>query len=211
MPDLAKDGVTQQTFDELYRDGAAAWEIGRPQPEVIRLADAGFFAGRILDIGCGTGENALMLTSRGLDVLGIDQIEPVVQCARAKAGDRGLAATFKVHDALMLQDLGLTFDTVLDSAVFHGFSDEQRPVYAASIAAVLRPGGRMAMICFSEAETRDGGPRRVSQQEIRDTFKGGWAIDEIRPIRYEAKLYGDGARCWLTLMRRTGSADLGAA
>lgn len=203
MPDLAKDGVTIQTFDELYRGGTAAWEVGRPQPEVVALADGGFFTGRVLDIGCGTGENALMLSARGYDLLGIDQIESVVQQASGKAAERKLSAQFKVHDALNLATLGITFDTVLDSAVFHGFSDSERPRYAESVASVLRPGGRMAMICFSEHETREGGPRRVTQQEIRDTFAGGWAIDEIRPIRYAAHLYADGARCWLTLMRRT--------
>lgn len=202
MPNLAKDGVTYQTFDEIYRGGAPAWEVGRPQPEVVALAEGGFFTGRVLDIGCGTGENALMLASRGLDVLGIDQIEPAVQQARDKAAQRKLSTRFKVHDALNLVALGETFDTVLDSAVFHGFSDSERPRYATSIASVLRPAGRMAMICFSEAETREGGPRRVTQQEIRDTFSTGWAIDEIRPIRYAAHLYADGARCWLTLMRR---------
>lgn len=202
MPDLAKDGVSHQTFDERYRSGEAPWEIGRPQPEVIRLAEGGFFTGRVLDIGCGTGENALMFAARGLDVFGIDQIESVIQIARDKARDRGLSARFSVHNALQLADLDETFDTVLDSAVFHGFSDSERPTYAASVASVLRPGGRMAMICFSDAETREGGPRRVSQKETRDTFSAGWAIDEIRPIRYDATLFDDGARCWLTLMRR---------
>jgi len=119
MPDLAKDGVSQQTFDERYRSGEAPWEIGRPQPEVICLAEGGFFTGRVLDIGCGTGENALMLAARGLDVFGIDQIESVIQIARDKARDRGLSARFSVHNALQLADLGETFDTVLDSAVFH--------------------------------------------------------------------------------------------
>jgi len=202
MPDLAKDGVTIQTFDEIYRGGAAPWEVGRPQPEVLALAEGGLFTGRVLDIGCGSGENALMLAARGLTVLGIDQIESVIQQARDKAAARKLSAHFKVHDALNLAALGETFDTVLDSAVFHGFSDSERPRYAAGVASVLRIGGRMAMICFSEAETREGGPRRVTQKEIRDTFAAGWAIDEIRPIRYAAHLYGDGARCWLTLMRR---------
>ena len=202
MPDLAKDGVTFQTFDEIYRGGVAPWEVGHPQPEVVALAEGGFFTGRVLDIGCGTGENALMLAARGLDVVAIDQIEPIVQQARDKAKQRGLSVQFKVHDALKLPALGETFDTVLDSAVFHGFSDAERPRYAAGAAAVLRPGGRMAMICFSEIETREGGPRRVSQREIRDTFSTGWAIDEIRPIRYAAHIFPDGARCWLTLMRR---------
>lgn len=202
MPDLARDGVTRETFDEIYRGGAAPWEVGRPQPEVAALAEGGFFTGRVLDIGCGTGENALMLAARGLTVLRIDQIEPVIQEARDKAAARKLSVQFKVHDALNLTALGETFDTVLDSAVFHGFSDSERPRYAAGVASVLRPGGRMAMICFSEVETREGGPRRVTQQEIRDTFAHEWAIDEIRPIRYAAHIFPDGARCWLTLMRR---------
>ena len=199
--EMAVRGVSAATFDEMYR-GTPPWEIGRPQPEVMRLADAGALAGRILDVGCGTGENALHLAERGFDVFGIDLTASAIERATDKARQRGSAARFAVHDALDLPALNATFDTILDSALFHVFSDADRPRYVAGLAACLRPGGRLILICFSEHETRDRGPRRVTQAEIRTHFAAGWLVEDIRAIRYEVNMYPDGARTWLASVRR---------
>ena len=107
-----------------------------------------------------------------------------------------------MHDALDLPALNATFDTILDSALFHVFSDADRPRYVAGLAACLRPGGRLILICFSEHETRDRGPRRVTQAEIRTHFAAGWLVEDIRAIRYEVNMYPDGARTWLASVRR---------
>src|SRR4051794_19806995 len=96
-----KSGVPQEFFQGAY-EGAPPWEIGRPQGDVIRLAERGEFKGAVLDIGCGTGENALFLASRGLEVMGIDSVEAAIEKARAKAAERKLNATFEVGDVLNL-------------------------------------------------------------------------------------------------------------
>src|SRR6201998_2952080 len=119
----------------------APWDIGRPQPGLVPLAAEGRLTGRLLDAGCGTGENALLAASRGADVTGIDVAPTAITRARAKASERGLTARFEVAGALDLGRLGLTFDTVIDSRVFHVFGDGERARYVASLAAVLRPGG----------------------------------------------------------------------
>jgi 2-polyprenyl-3-methyl-5-hydroxy-6-metoxy-1,4-benzoquinol methylase len=97
----------------------APWDIGTPQPAFVRLADEGHLTGRLLDAGCGTGENALLAASRGADVTGIDVAPTAIARARAKASERGLTARFEVADALDLGRLSLTVDTVIDSGVFH--------------------------------------------------------------------------------------------
>src|SRR5919197_5557296 len=89
-------------FDALYA-GAPPWDIGRPQPAFLELADAGALQGRVLDVGCGTGEHALMAAARGLDATGIDAAPSAIAIAQAKARERGLSARFLVWDAL---DLG---------------------------------------------------------------------------------------------------------
>jgi len=80
--------------------GQAPWEIGRPQPALRRLAEAGLLTGRVLDIGCGTGEHALMCAAMGLDATGIDAAPAAIGRAKHAAEQRGLAARFAVGDAL---------------------------------------------------------------------------------------------------------------
>ena len=155
------------------------WDIGRPQPAFLRLADGGLLAGRVLDAGCGTGEQALLAAARGADAVGIDVSPTAIERARAKAAERGLSARFEVGDALDLGRLGMTFDTVIDSGLFHVFGDEERPRYVASLASVLRPGGVCFLMCFSDRQPGDWGPRRVRQDELVAAFSDGWNVTDI--------------------------------
>ena len=122
-------------FRAMYDAGPPPWDIGRPQPAFLELAEQGVLAGRVLDVGCGTGEHALMAAARGLDATGIDAVPRAITLAQRKARDRGLAARFLVWDALRLPDLGEEFDTVVDSGLFHVFDDEDRRRFVASLHA----------------------------------------------------------------------------
>src|SRR4029079_13938166 len=107
-----------QPWDASYLDGPAPWDIGGPQPAVVRLAAEGAFAGAVLDAGCGTGDNALHVASLGLHVLGVDVAETALSIAREKAVQRGISADFAVADALHLERLGRAFQTALDCGLF---------------------------------------------------------------------------------------------
>jgi SAM-dependent methyltransferase len=185
--------------------GVPPWDIGRAQPEVVRLADDGGFAGPVIDVGCGTGENALELASRGLDVLGVDASPRAIGAARAKGSERGSSAEFLVADALGLGSLGLRFTSALDCGVFHVFEDDERPVYVASLATVLAPGGVLQLLCFSDLQPGSFGPRRVTQQEIRDSFADGWDVREIAPVTFVTNLPELQANAWrATIARASG-------
>ena len=127
----------------MRRSGSPPWDIGRPQPAVLRLADEGAFAGAVLDAGCGTGENTLHVAALGLRVLGVDVAETALSSAREKAADRGIAADFAVADALHLDRLGRAFETVLDCGLLHTFDSDERPSYVASLASVTSLGGNL--------------------------------------------------------------------
>ncbi len=187
----------------LAYEGRPPWDIGRPQGAFRCLAEAGQVRGAVLDVGCGTGENALYLASLGFAVTGVDTAETAVRRAAAKARRRGVEARFVVHDALDLASLGTSFDTVVDSGLFHTFDDGERLRFRAALAAVLRPGGRYFMICFSERETGAGGPRRVTREEIRALFEGdGFRVARIDRALLETR--GDGGRqAWLAAIERT--------
>jgi ubiquinone/menaquinone biosynthesis C-methylase UbiE len=188
-------------FDDAY-SGTPPWEIGRPQREFIDLAEAGAINGDVLDVGCGTGENALYLAERGHEVQGIDVSSTAIEMARSKAQTRSLGATFTVHDALKLPGLEQQFDTAIDCGLFHVFSDEERPIYAEGLQTVLRSGGRYHMLCFSEHEPGSGGPRRVSKEGIRTTFDDSWRINAIRDATLELDTESGGVRAYLTSITR---------
>ena len=188
-------------FEEAYLS-LPPWDIGRPQGEIIRLAEKGEIHGAVLDAGCGTGENALFLANQGYEVTGIDAVEAAIRKAKEKSRERGVPAVFLEWDALKISGLGKRFDTVIDCGLFHVFSDEERPLYAQELRSILVPGGTFRMLCFSEMESGDWGPRRVTQREIREAFDRGWKVDSVQEARFETNLGPEGCRAWLSSITR---------
>jgi cyclopropane fatty-acyl-phospholipid synthase-like methyltransferase len=181
------------------------WDIGRPQPVVVRLAEDGAFGTSTIDLGCGTGENALYVASLGVDVTGLDAAPTAIVRARRKAAERGVRADFVLADALDLQSIGRTFDSAFDCGLFHTFSDADRVRFEGGLRHLLRPGGRYFMLCFSDEQPGTAGPRRVSQAEIRALFASGWRVDSVAAEHFDT-LAGfpglEAPRAWLASITR---------
>jgi SAM-dependent methyltransferase len=192
-----------QPWDASYIDGPAPWDVGRPQPAILRLAGEGAFAGAVLDAGCGTGENALHIVSLGLHVVGVDLAETALSIARRKAAARGIDAAFVVADALYLDPLGPVFQTVLDCGLFHTFDGDERRDYVASLASVTSRGGNLYVLCFSDVGP-DTGPHPIGQEELRAAFKrsGGWSVASVSPDRIQTRFDAQGAPAWLAKIER---------
>lgn len=198
----------RSTFEALYA-GQAPWDIGRPQKPFIDVAEQ--ITGTVLDAGCGTGDTALFFAGRGCKVTGIDFLEVPIQRAQRKATERGLAVTFLVKDALTLKDWTERFDNVIDSGLFHVFSDGDRRRYVEGLAATLKLGGRLFLMCFSDEEPGAQGPRRVSKAELHAAFAQGWSIESIQPSRVEIRpdfkefsFSEGGPKAWFAVVRRVG-------
>ena len=226
MREQKRENIPMEFFESIY-NGDAPWDIGRPQKEYLQLEQAGEIAGSVLDVGCGTGENALYLAEHGHDVWGVDFAPTAIQKAREKAARRHLTATFLVLNVLELHTLGRTFDTIIDSGMFHSLSYEERPLFVDNLATVIGRGGTYFMLCISELTTlpdfdklkdlipdfdklknlipdfdklkeEDYAPRRVTQAEIKELFQDGWRINYIRQATLEARLEPGELRGWLS-------------
>jgi SAM-dependent methyltransferase len=203
-PRTSHERMSGQPWDASYHDGPAPWDIGHPQPPVVRLASRGAFAGTVLDAGCGTGENTLLIASQGLSVLGVDVAATALAIARAKAADRRIHAEFAAADGLHLERLKRSFDAVLDCGLFHSFEGEERQQYAASLASVTKRGGSVYVLCFSD-EGPDTGPHPVSAEDLREAFKpgAGWNVTAIEPERLQTRFHDEnGAPAWLATIKR---------
>ena len=201
--------VPDRTAFENFYAGKAPWDIGKPQPAFTAAANQ--VTGPILDAGCGTGEHALFFAALGHRVLGIDFVDEAIRRARAKAADRGLAVEFLVKDATALAGWGERFASVVDSGLFHVFSDEDRRRYVRGLAQVVEPGGRLFLMCFSDEEPGAEGPRRVSRRELYDAFTDGWEVEsvettriEVNPEFTEVKFSEGGPKAWFAVVRRKG-------
>jgi ubiquinone/menaquinone biosynthesis C-methylase UbiE len=185
-------------FAGMYAEGIPPWQIDRPQPEVIQLLENGKFESPVLDLGCGTGDNTIELARRGLVVKGLDAVPEALERARKKTEQAGLRQSpeFVLADALRLAESGLKARTVLDCALFHTFSDEERREYIRGLEAVLSPEGRLHILSFSELETRQPGPRRLSLSEITGSFGAGWRVEDSVRCRYWDRVRPDGAHAW---------------
>lgn len=199
-PRRPRGGSAHHDWDASYLQ-TPPWDIGRPQTPFVTLEDAGGIHGSVLDIGCGTGEHALLAAAHGHPATGVDISPRAIARARAKAAERGLEAAFTAGDALALDD-GPTFDTVLDCGFFHVLPDADRPRLAAMLRRVMRAGGTYHLLCFSDLVPGDSGPRRIRQDEIRDAFADGFEVTGIESAYIAATFMPDPVPAWFAHVTR---------
>lgn len=202
--EAAVDAAAVKAFDEAYTSGHAPWVVDGPQPAIAELVERGLVRGRVLDVGCGTGEHTIHLASLGYDVLGVDLSPEAVERARANAARRGVAARFEVADVLRLAGrYDGRYDTVLDSAVFHVFDAAGRVRYARALRGLCAPGALVHVLALSDTGPAYG--PRVGAQAIRDAFTDGWEVESVRESVFRGVLDADGGTgelpAWLARVR----------
>ena len=175
-------------FDAMYDAGPPPWDIGRPQPAFLELVQRSVLRGRVLDVGCGTGEHALMAAALGLGAVGIDAVPQAISQARRKAHERGLQVRFLVWDALRLPEANTsipcsTAGSFMCSTMTNALDMSPRWMPSS------RGEGHYYLLCFSDRQPGTLGPRRVSQQEIRAAFsRPKWRIDAIDAVTMDTNI-----------------------
>lgn len=191
-------------FELAYQENATPWDIHLPQPAIVHLAENEKIIGDVLDLGCGTGENALMVAARGHVVWGIDSSHTAIQRARKKSQQRNLNTTFVIGSALELDVLGEGFHTVIDCGLFHIFDNQQREQYIKGLQHVMLPNACLYLLCFSDREPGNWGPRRIKRSDLRQLFtpENGFRVRAIVETRFYLQEYPEGARAWLASIER---------
>jgi SAM-dependent methyltransferase len=186
-----------ESFDKLYRGEAAfdgappptgiPWDVHQAQPRLMELEALGGISGEVLDIGCGLGDNAIYLASRGHSVTGLDGSATAIEEARRRAAAAGVTVTFDVADATDLNGYEGRFDTVVDSALYHCLDDDGRQAYIAALYRATRPGARLHLSCFSDGNVNGliAPMGHVPESNLRDILTAnGWRIDFLGPTTY---------------------------
>jgi SAM-dependent methyltransferase len=182
-------------FEPLYgeaehTDGLIPWDIGGPQPVVQQLVAYGAIRGEVLDPGTGPGYHAIHYASHGYSTTGVDGSPTAIERAKRNAERAGVQVDFQVADATKLDGFEGRFDTVVDSAFYHVFMNDEatQTRYAQALHRATKPGARLYMFEFS--------PHNVNGLQWAgipaDNFErvlgaSGWHIDYLGGTTYQAR------------------------
>ena len=155
--------------------------------------------GRTLEIGCGTGTNAIYLAEHGFEVVGVDISPLAIDNARSKAHGH---CRFETVDFLSEAPLGGPFNFVFDRGCFHTFDeDRERTLFANRVADVLVEGGVwLSLIGSTEGPPRDVGPPRRSAREIMSAIEPSLEILQLRAGDFSVN--DEPLKAWLCLSRK---------
>ncbi len=206
---IKKRSFKSLLFDLWYRFAKPPWIIDQAQPELIAAAEKGEVRGpTVLDVGCGAGDNAIYLASRGFNVTGFDFSAKAISIAKQKASEKKVDVTFFTLDALKIGDIDKRFDTVIDFGLFHNLSGDKRKQYVRALSNVCVSKGQFLMLCVADQAGEypvypNRYPPTTSQDDIRAYFSEGWKIEWIRLGVAKSSEKFDDYSAWLTSMTFT--------
>lgn len=188
----------QRLYERAYRREKTPWDTGIPPPELVEVIEGpnALEPGRALDLGCGTGTNAMYLAQHGWTAVGVDFSSHAIESARRKA-DWVSGAMFVEGDVTRLSELGVDgpFDLLLDVGCFHSIVPSRRDAYVRQSARVARPGSLMMIFAFGP-RLRLPGPRRTREPEIRRRFAEAFELGRVIPGSHPP------GAAWFSLRRR---------
>jgi SAM-dependent methyltransferase len=203
MPDQPRD------WNQRYAEGDIPWNTNRPSTELTRvLAETDLPRGRALEIGCGTGDDAIFLAQQGFEVTAFDLSPLAIQQAKEKAAKAEVFVEFLVADIRDLPDLGEPFPFVFDRGVYHVVRQERLDAFLSMLDRYAQAHGHYLMLAgnSNEANPPKGGPPRVAAEEICRELDPLMRLIQLRETRFDSSIVIDGERicplAWSALFRR---------
>jgi len=189
------------SWNESYASGQPPWDTGQPEPLLVEFVTSSVITpGPTLEVGAGTGTNAIWMAERGFDVLGVDVAPLAIERARAKMEGRALPCSFAALDFLAAPPPGGPFNFVFDRGCFHVFDEpDERQRFAARVAAALAPGGLwLSLIGSTEGPPREVGPPRRSAVEVTLAIEPVLEVVELRSAEFRSH----NTNAWFCLSRQ---------
>jgi len=192
----------QHDFEKAYARGFKPWDSGQPCAGLVRVLDAGLLPGSsLLEIGCGTGTNAIEFARRGFRVTAVDFVPQAVAAAQEKIRAAGVQIDVKVGDATC-GNLGGPYDVVFDRGVYHHIRTVNLRGLLETIERATRPGSRWLSLAGNAKEQHNPGPPTVSEAELREELGGLFEILELREFRFTTDASDFQPLAWSILMQR---------
>ena len=192
-------------WDPQYRSGPRPWDTGRPSAELrCVLAEWDIRPCRALELGCGTGTNAVWLAAQGFQVTAVDLSRVAIRKASRRAAAAGVAARFLAIDLRGWRKLGGPFDFFFDRGCYHVVRLADPAGYLATLEHVLRPGALGLVLLGNDREPEDDlGPPVLGERAIRKEFGRLLEILQLREFRFDpAPAGGKRYLAWSCLLRR---------
>lgn len=174
-------------YEQIYSQRAPAehpWVAGTASPELIKLVwEQVLTPGmKVLEIGSGIGTESVFMATRGMEVTGMDLSQSAVDIGKKLAALYGVHVDFRQGDILDHDLADNQFDVLCDQGVFHHLKDEERDVYARSIAGLLKPNGLLVLRCFSDKIPGGPQPRRISSTELLTTLLPWFKLEHMERV-----------------------------
>lgn len=189
------------SWNDDYASGRPLpWDTGTPDPMLVEMIEShAIEPGRTLEVGCGTGTNAIYLAQQGFEVVGVDISPLAVESARAKANGR---CRFETRDFLNEVPPGGPFQFVFDRGCFHTLDEaHERARFAVNVAAGLVDGGVwLSLIGSTEGPARELGPPRRTAREVMDAIEPSLEILQFQSREFD--VCGEPLKAWLCLSRK---------
>jgi SAM-dependent methyltransferase len=149
-----KMGVTKYLYSWGYRYFRAPWDGGGPRSELVELVESGRISPcRAIDLGSGTGWNAIFLAQHGFESTGVDFAAAAIELGRKRAAEAGVSVNFVEDDLTNLRHVGGPFDLLVDYGTLDDLSLKDRDLYVQNVLPLTHPGTQFLLYCF-EWKTR---------------------------------------------------------
>lgn len=204
-PPQAPPKEATRDWEQRYRTGDTPWDTGRRSSELARvLAEEQIPRGRAIDLGCGTGVNAIYLAQQGFDVTGVDLSAAALERARARAAETGVEVEWVQGDVTGLPAADVPYDLVFDRGCYHCVRRIDVAAYVAMLQRITRPGTRFVLLTGNAKEASEHGPPVVHEHQLRDELGELFDFVWIREFRFDSRPdeEGPGPLGWSCFLQR---------